>query len=31
LHRSGSSQLGGGVEYGAHDLVIAGTAAQIAG
>src|SRR6185295_4056085 len=30
LHSSGSSQYRGGVEYGAHDLVIAGAATQIA-
>src|SRR6185503_5897423 len=28
---SGSSHLGSGVEHGAHDLVVAGAAAQIAG
>ena len=31
LHRSGSSHLGGGVEHRAHDLVVAGAAAQVAG
>src|SRR5262245_25268619 len=28
---SGSSHLGGGVEHGAHNLVVAGAAAQVAG